>query len=332
MGADTVSLESQYEESTWEHGRLYQKFAVEKSIYWVPIDEEEEERQNIEDDVLNGVFNNKLFFSDPPHNPNKVLDLGYGQAHWAITVAETYPDCEVTAIDIRPLDLPVYPPNLSLECDNLNNILTDVYPQDSFDIIQSRLVGPGIHKNRWPSYLAELRQLLAPTGTLQACEYYFNIQSHAGLLTPDSALTRWGTLYRRAMERLQRDPRMGNHLLPLCRSAGFAPLQVKYYELPIGSWPSDERQRQIGARMLENMDLMLESFGLWGLVKVLEMTVEEVKKLADDCRLEFKREEIKPYLPCSVVWGGKGLEGSAAGSASADAGLDSATTSGDETA
>lgn len=59
------------------------------------LEQEEDERQNIEDDVLSGAFDNQLFFGELASKPSKVLDLGYGQAIWAINVARENPDCEV---------------------------------------------------------------------------------------------------------------------------------------------------------------------------------------------------------------------------------------------
>ena len=49
----------------------------------------------IQDDIVNMEFRNRLFLEHVP-NPRRVLDCGYGQAHWAIKVAEQYPDCDVT--------------------------------------------------------------------------------------------------------------------------------------------------------------------------------------------------------------------------------------------
>lgn len=39
MGADTVSLDPKYEETSWEHERLFQKYSLDNRIYPVPIDE-----------------------------------------------------------------------------------------------------------------------------------------------------------------------------------------------------------------------------------------------------------------------------------------------------
>lgn len=53
-------------------------------------------------------------------------------------------------------DLPDLPDNVTLDCDDLNKDLTEIYPRGEFDVIQSRLVGPGIHRDRWLIYIQEL--------------------------------------------------------------------------------------------------------------------------------------------------------------------------------
>ena len=65
---------------------------------------------------------------------------------------------KVTGIDIRPLDLLDIPHNLNLECEDLNSNLAEVYPLNHYDLIQSRFVSNGIHRNGWGSYLRQLKQ------------------------------------------------------------------------------------------------------------------------------------------------------------------------------
>lgn len=65
---------------------------------------------------------------------------------------------KVTGIDIYPIELSDIPQNITLECDDLNKTLTELYPSNEFDVIQSRLLGPGIHKDRWATYVQELSE------------------------------------------------------------------------------------------------------------------------------------------------------------------------------
>ena len=126
----------------------------------------------------------------------------------------------MTGIDIYPADLPEQPDNLELEMYNLNAGLLGYYRPSHYDLIHSRFVGPGIHKNRWRSYVGELNRLLIPGGWLQMVEYYYCFQSDNGLLTEAHALRRWWAAYAYAMA-ADRDPRASIHLRDLMQSAGF---------------------------------------------------------------------------------------------------------------
>lgn len=46
------------------------------------------------------IFDNRLIFP-PVNNPQRILECGYGNCDWAISVAESYPDCEVCVDNIR---------------------------------------------------------------------------------------------------------------------------------------------------------------------------------------------------------------------------------------
>lgn len=46
--------------------------------------------------MLRTVFDNRLIFP-PVVRPQRILECGFGAAHWAVDVAEHYPDAEVRA-------------------------------------------------------------------------------------------------------------------------------------------------------------------------------------------------------------------------------------------
>ena len=141
---------------------------------------------------------------------------------------------------------------------------------------------------------------------MQLVEYYFNFQSHSGLLQPGHALYEWGSKYRQAMER-DRNPRVGsmNTLADLLRAAGFSQVQYQNCSLPIGEWSRNEKEREIGRHNLTNFDKMLDSFGTWAFRERLGMTMEEVKVLNDRAREEARNLRYKTYIPMTVAWAKK---------------------------
>lgn len=140
-------------------------------------------------------------------------------------------------MDIYPV-LIDQPPNLTLFGYNLNDRLNDpeVFQRNAYDLIHSRFVGPGIKATRWASYIRDMKMLLRPNGWAQMTEYYPNIQSWSGRLTDQSALTTWYKTYASAMERSNRNPRVGQRLQQYMIDAGLRDVGGTIYHMPIGGW------------------------------------------------------------------------------------------------
>lgn len=110
--------------------------------------------------------------------------------------------------------------------------------RQSFDLINSRFLAEGIDRQRWSSYIAELRALLKPGGWLQMVEAHLIFQSDTGRPKPN--LEAWWTYYKRAMESINRDPGIAPHLQRSMAGAGFANVVQKAFDVPIGGWKPGE--------------------------------------------------------------------------------------------
>lgn len=108
-------LDSVYLDILTVYNREYQKYSIDRRIYFGPIDDvryfesgvsrhlltslmvqDEAERLEIQHRVFNMLFDYRLIFP-PISKPRRVLDCGYGSGSWAVEVAEQYPDCQVRA-------------------------------------------------------------------------------------------------------------------------------------------------------------------------------------------------------------------------------------------
>ncbi|KAL8627445.1 hypothetical protein Q9189_006853 [Teloschistes chrysophthalmus] len=99
--ADTAAVKEEYFKLATIHGRDFQKYSIENTIHLVPVDEEEANRLEAQHQVLDIVFDGKLFFP-PVSRVRSVLDCGYGAGSWAVEVAERDPNCTVIGVDISP--------------------------------------------------------------------------------------------------------------------------------------------------------------------------------------------------------------------------------------
>ncbi|KAF2145231.1 uncharacterized protein K452DRAFT_316320 [Aplosporella prunicola CBS 121167] len=316
----TETVSSEYYETVDLHDREFQKFSVDHEIYCVPVDAlafcmlngrdtlgigEEEERLENQHQILRYLFDDRLFFP-PLQNPLKVLDCGYGRGNWALEMAQTYPNSEVTAIDLYPAaELPDdQPDNLECEAWDLNQTLTPTYKPNYYDLVHSRLVAPGIKKERWRTYLRDIFRLLKRGGWVQMAEFYYIIQSDSGMLTDEHALMQWSNAYRHITER-DRDPRIGRHLGQMMRTAGLADVQEVTYRMPIGGWPADPKLKNVGEQNLENIGTMLDSLAIWPFTERMGWTKEQVDALTRQARAEAADPRLKLYIPLTVAWGRK---------------------------
>ncbi|KAF2180497.1 S-adenosyl-L-methionine-dependent methyltransferase [Zopfia rhizophila CBS 207.26] len=294
-----------YREKVNIHDRDFQKFSVDNRIYCVPVDEDEEERLVTQYDVIHSLFGGRLYFPNIV-NPRKILECGYGLGQWAVAVAQEHAQCEVTAVDIYPADLPEVPDNLLCEIYNLNNSLNDpeIFEPNAFDLINSRFVAPGIHRNRWRSYVRDMKALLRPGGWLQMVEYYLNFQSYGGSLPTNSNLSAWWREYASAMD-TDREPRIAHQLQGLMTAAGFREVGGSVFNLPIGPWDTDATKAAIGRANLDNVAELLDSLAIWPLTHRRGYTADRVKTLTDAARLEAGNMNLKLYIPVYVAWGRK---------------------------
>jgi hypothetical protein len=142
------------------------------------------------------------------------------------------------AYDIYPVDLSDGPENITAQICDLNDRIRLSDGEEPFDFIHSRCVSAGIKKNRWDSYIRDLKYLLRPGGWVQLAEYYLNFQSDNGrLIENQHCLRRWSQMYLKVMdEHLDRDPRIGRKLADKLRNQRFRHVRSKQIQIPIGSW------------------------------------------------------------------------------------------------
>lgn len=61
---------------------------------WLTPEQDEADRLRIQHGVFQRLFDGRLIFP-PIQSPRRILECGFGNASWAIDVADHYPNCEV---------------------------------------------------------------------------------------------------------------------------------------------------------------------------------------------------------------------------------------------
>ncbi|KAJ5215428.1 uncharacterized protein N7498_001835 [Penicillium cinerascens] len=300
--SQTEELDREFLDTITVQGREYQKYSIDNRIYFGPIDDEEAQRLDEQQRVFQRIFDHRLIFP-PIRRLRRILDCGHGSASWAVEVAEQHPDCQVIGVDIAPHMSPDnVPENLWLQVDDLNRPFT--FPSNHFDLVHSRLLATGIHRNRWPTYINDIVRVLKPGGWVQMVEIYFNVQSDNGSLTDQHALRRWSTQYMQALED-KKDLRVASKLRSHFQSSGLVEIDSKMIQLPLSAWSTDPRMRAIGQSNSDNIQELLRSLALYPLTQRVHMSAQNFDSLVEQAREEARNHSFKAYFPLYVCIGRK---------------------------
>jgi SAM-dependent methyltransferase len=118
-----------------EYGRRYHAF--NDDAYWLPNDEEEISRLELQHIVWLLCLKGRLHIAPVPQDIQRVVDLGTGTGKWAIEFADSHPSAQVIGTDLSPIQPSFIPPNCSFIVENVED---DWIFREPFDYIHSRLV------------------------------------------------------------------------------------------------------------------------------------------------------------------------------------------------
>ncbi|KAH7146624.1 S-adenosyl-L-methionine-dependent methyltransferase, partial [Dactylonectria estremocensis] len=164
--------------------------------YYMPNDETENSRLDLQHNLFLLTFDNKFGLSSPnlpEFKTGRVLDLGTGTGIWAVDFADEHPETEVRGSILeqratKANNLRSVPPNLKFEIDDIDEDWTYSQP---FDYIHSRMIN--ISVKNWPGNLT-------PGGCAELQDVDIFMQSDDNTLTNDHALRKWCALLAKAAQ------------------------------------------------------------------------------------------------------------------------------------
>lgn len=251
-----------------------------RTEYFCPADDLECERQDIQHHALLLLLDNKLHLAPISESPTakiQVLDVCTGDGIWAIDLADAFPHWEVVGVDWSPMQPSFVPPNVRFELADMRQ-LPWCYNPGQFDYIHTRgTIYTGCWKDFKVEAIDQAFQCLRPGGWFESQEIGRLVACDDGTLPADSNLASWARILEEAAA-LKNRPRDGaDKMAQWYKEAGFVDVQCTLLKMPIGSWPKDEKMKQIGCfwRMcLElgweglSLRLLKEAFG-WELPEMM---------------------------------------------------------------
>lgn len=224
----TASLKSSLLESVNENGRGYHKYR--DGAYILPEDEREQERLDMQHQMLQMLFDEKLMLAPIKEKPLHALDLGTATGIWAIEYADENPGCQVLGIDLSPIQPAFVPPNCKFEVDDWES---EWMFKQKFDVVHARAMvtsmadPPGLFKKVYDS--------MAPGGWFELQDLYMPILCDDGTMSKDCAWQRWNDIFVSSVEKLGRDCRWAAKYKEWLEQIGFKNVVELKYKLPINS-------------------------------------------------------------------------------------------------
>jgi len=300
----TTSLTDSVRNYKYENGRRYH--AYKEGAWLIPNDEIQQEQMDLFHHVFLLRLGGKLYEA-PIEHPQKIMDVGTGTGIWAIQVAEEHPEAAVMGNDVSPIQPSWVPPNVTFEVDDFNEPWLQT--PGSYDFVHSRDCHAAV--NDWTKFTKNAFSVLKPGGWYESQEHTVEITADDGSVPEDNILKQWCLDLFEATDKIGKTCRVTPNIKKWMEDAGFVNIKQTWYKLPIGTWPKNAIDKEIGAFNLVNMLDATEGFTMALYTRVLGKSVEETTQAIKDIKKNLKNKSFHMYFQSVVTYGQKPEEASA---------------------
>ncbi|KAF8460921.1 S-adenosyl-L-methionine-dependent methyltransferase [Kalaharituber pfeilii] len=294
----------------YENGRRYHSYR--KGEYVLPNDEKEQNRLDLFHHIFRMLLNGSLFaapvadrlrqpFSSATGRRPRVLDLGTGTGIWAIDVADEFPNTEVVANDLSPIQPSNAPFNVRFEVDDIES----PWPYSlskSFDFIHCRTLGGAI--SNWQALYQNAYNHLTPGGWFEVTELRMRFDSD--LPGCENSTAREITyLYIRALALIGKQAEVAHLHRKWMIDAGFVNVTERLARIPSSPWPRDKKLKELGYYHMHNLIDAIDSYGIAPLTRILGMERVAAEVLLAGARAEIRNKKNHWYSVVHFVFGQK---------------------------
>ncbi|POS80043.1 methyltransferase [Diaporthe helianthi] len=266
----------------WEHGRRYAR------DYFMPNDEDEQDRLRILHQIYLNIFNLELT-TIPLEDPTAVLDVGTGTGEWSMAMAERWPECKVTGIDLSPTFERAVPLNCHFEVMDGE----DPWPWDdnTFDMVHYRHMSGAFRD--WNYVYGQTLRCLKPGGWVEILEFH----DHEGEKNfydrfPPHSLMHKAAKGIEEAEKAHGKHRGIDHMEPdLLEDNGFAECEVHEHIIPL-----DPSNSPLGKLWLVTLRAGFESYALRLLTKYLGWDAASVRMACESVGQQMIAMATNPQL------------------------------------
>ncbi|KAJ5041143.1 uncharacterized protein L3040_005696 [Drepanopeziza brunnea f. sp. 'multigermtubi'] len=300
--ASTRSLTSDAANFEEENGRTYHGYRA--GTYPFPNDASENERLDSQYLMLKYTFEGRNYFA-PLSNPKRILDIGTGTGRWATEMGDEFPDAEVQATDLSPIQPSCVPVNVHFFIDDASEEDWAV-PAAYFDFIHTRLLIGCFTDFR--DIIRKAFYYTKPGGWMESQEFLSTPLCDDGTMPKDWPFLDWTNYVEDASVASGRPLRIAHKLKRWYEEVGFVDVQERIFRIPINPWPREKHLKAIGRQSELNCLDGLSGFSMRYFSRNLKWTKTEIEVYLVNVRSAISDRSVHAYHRAYVVWGRKPLE------------------------
>ncbi|KAM0490261.1 hypothetical protein ACHAP8_011735 [Fusarium lateritium] len=284
------------------HGRTYHS-EQGNAQYWGSNDEQQKDLMDLTHHILTLGLGDKLHLAPLVKDDVKeVIDIGTGTGIWAIDFADQYPKAGITGTDLSPIQPPWIPPNLQFIIEDCTREWT--FKSSSVDYIHARWLMGSV--GNWDTFFSEAFRVSKPGGWVESHEAASTISSDDNTVPPDSAMGHWGKFF------IEGSKKIGTSFTVVedgtqrkaMEKAGFVNIQEFDFRNPIGNWPDDPVEKQMGSYTKHGLETDSEGFVLF-MAHTLGWSRDDILAYVTQFKREIRSGKYHGYFAQKVVWGQK---------------------------
>lgn len=295
--AASVTVRSSIWEHEFEGGRRYHHYRHGR--YPLPNDDEEQEREYMKHVLHLEQTGGRLFNAPIAPNPQRILDLCTGTGLWPVAVAKTFPSAEIVGLDLSPIQPFMVPPNVRFLVDDVEDEWMDRGGYDFIHLRHSCMYLKDIDKliNNCYSHLKE-------GGWLEITDYCTFVRCDDDTMPPGHPPAQVARMMHQCLLNYGMNGYTINELEQKYKNAGFKNIQCRVIKTPIGSWPKDPKQREIGTLFRDIINELIRALAAKPL-KTLDWSDAEMEVYLIEARRALWDKKVHCYTNFISWWAQK---------------------------
>jgi len=169
--------------------------------------------------------------SEKKGNIHDVLDLACGPGGWVLEMARTFPHTQVTGVDVSTIMVDYAQTTAQSQAlQNAHFLIMDIFaplnfPDNSFDLINGRLLSSIVKRDSWPPLVSEMFRLCRGGGIMRLADSELPVTSSPALEQLLQLLARAFQISERSFSNDGKTLAVISHFSSFLRDAGFQNIQ-----------------------------------------------------------------------------------------------------------